>query len=344
MSVNKVISLGEKFLFEREDLRRIKEIGKGNYGTVFLYKTEDTKVQFAIKTFKKETYFVKEKKALEKLQKAPCKNIPAKAITSAKVIVMPYLRSLEQFSGKIEWLEIIKQVHQQISCLKNSSLYYLDLKAENLLRGSDGTVYLGDLGGINDTEQEWFASSYAQEYQDGSYNKEEGFLVCHLFKENCKNVLWDIPEGSPWWWCSWKLGPYTQTYSELENKFKRWGRSLLLESSTLTFLPQFKQPQSLNSSPKLTVKIVMKTYPFLLLEVKKRIIEAMQCKELICLITRKTQPLHKRLKTFCEEFDSQPFSKSYEDVVEEFERFREDSTTSNTDSKAYRFRLVQLRF
>ena len=68
---------------------------------------------------------------------------------------------------------------------------------------------------------------------------------------------------------------------------------------------------------------------------KSRIVEAIQCKELLCLIARKINDLPDEFKLFCNRFQWYPFSKSYEDVVNAFKTLllRAPSTKRQKTSK-----------
>lgn len=142
-----------------------KIFGKGSYGAVFLYTSEDGEKSVAVKVFfddKDDAEF----NLVKDIQKiSECEVISAHAIDNkgVKIIVLQpmqgtlkeaFPRVREDFSRNAK-IDLVIQLTTSLDCLIRKGYCYTDLKPENILiNGTD--VRLGDLGSIHN-----FKGSYS---------------------------------------------------------------------------------------------------------------------------------------------------------------------------------------
>ena len=167
------------FTYNRKRIqpRPIDKLGKGAFGTVWLYESVDRSIKIAIKVFNKTQHGLKSfheerivSKIIDHLQKSNNNQlmiVPSYSLSSCNVIMMNYKQgNLKQLLNNLKktllftdikkyhatLIDIYHQTIITIYDLYKNNCYYCDLKLENVLydQDEDGEikVYLADIGGI----------------------------------------------------------------------------------------------------------------------------------------------------------------------------------------------------
>jgi hypothetical protein len=199
-----------KFVYNNEDLCKIKYLSKGGYGMVHQYSGDNYSI--AVKSyFDKKDDELKIGRMLKKAN-IPCKIINFKMIKRGDntVSIMNLMNGpLSKLSGKFginnkyNLLLVIKDITNNLICLKNNKLAYTDLKSDNILfrcvNKNTLETCIGDIGGINKTGKVNACTWLPWEYRySGGFpiGKEEtmvwslGVVILELLKINTNNFHW----------------------------------------------------------------------------------------------------------------------------------------------------------
>lgn len=160
-TVNLVWKNTEFLTFGNKEYARIKQIGRGSFGDVFLYVGEDG-TRIAIKDFGGTQYseenFNKEKIIYETIKQKQVHSL----FPESKFIIIPdgpdekyylVMESLNEIDVKYiisdyhRFIDFFEQITNNIYTLSKNEMYYTDLKLNNIME-KDGKYYMIDYGGV----------------------------------------------------------------------------------------------------------------------------------------------------------------------------------------------------
>lgn len=203
-----------------ENYEKIKKLGEGGMGEVWLVSHKETRGLFASKYLKsnvgRDKDLIRFKRELNALKKLNHENIIRLVDISEDPSMPGYIMEycpdgdLYRSKTKLDTLEIIRQLSEAVRYLHQNNLIHRDIKPHNILFSPSGTIRLSDFGLVIEdntdrtivTTSNWVSYGFAppEQYENMATVKKSGDIfsigavLYYLLKDKTFNIAEDFQD------------------------------------------------------------------------------------------------------------------------------------------------------